>query len=453
MSTIGSPPPSSHGTDTARVVPQGAHTPQVDSAAVPRAAVVPASLDVNGAQPRDTSGFTPNAGLQFEPQGSALATQSIPAFPESIPEPNQITYSEFAQQLKANPRVNYIELDRRDTNAGLAEFLNHYGAAIEAHPELRAKLEQSEAGQLLLQALDSAKDGRLGTEDIIKLQTFIVASGAGHVLQHPNSETGIDGDYGPKTHAALQQVFADLVDGPDAMMGRFDQPVTQGLPATEGPALPSVAQNNYYMDAQEGETMTQFALRQADAQRTDRRDMGNMINRDTELSEHYEVPSDLPASTSTGTQVVAAARRVAPEMRDILAALQRRSGRRHYRCYQGVKKVLNQLNPPISLSGGSAYMAADQLRSRYADRFQSIQTLDPNSAQTKAYLRSLPAGAIVVWGRNESASARARNPHNGYSHGHISVAMGGGQEFSDRYRNQITNNDGRYGNVTVFIPN
>ena len=67
-------------------------------------------------------------------------------------------------------------------------------------------------------------------------------------------------------------------------------------------------------------------------------------------------------------------------------------------------------------------------------------------------LRNLPPGAVVVWGRNESASQRAANPNNGYSHGHISVAMGGGQEYSDRFRSQITNNDGRYSSVTVFYP-
>lgn len=442
------------GTETRPVTAQNttADTTVQAADAVPQ---TDSTADVSSVHAPGSANFSPDGGVSFNAQGSAVASQPIPSYPESIPEATKVNYSDFSRALNNNPRVSYIELDRQDTNKGLAEFLSHYGAVLDANPNLRDKLAQSEAGQLLLQALDSAKDGRMGTDDIIKLQTFIVASGAGHLLQHANSETGIDGDYGPKTHEALQQVFGNLLEQPNDVIGRFDQPVSQGLPETEELQFdpPLITQDDYYRDAVEGETLTQFALRQAENQRTDRHDMGNMITRDSALSENYEMPTGLPSSTSTGDQIVAAARRSQPRMAQILADLQRQSGRRHYRCYQGVKQVLNDLQPPISLSGGSAYQAAAQLRNNYADRFQSIQTLDPNSAQTKAYLRSLPAGAIVVWDRNESASLRRQNPHNGYSHGHISVALGGGQEYSDRYRNQITNNDGRYGSVTVFIPN
>ena len=368
--------------------------------------------------------ISPN-GVDFSPQGKAVSSAIFAAnFPESLPKATQVSYTDFSQKLNANPRVNYIEIDRKDLNKGLSAFLNHYQEALNANPELKAKLAQSEAGRNLLEALESASKGALGTDDIIKLQTFIVASGVD--ITHSNSVTGIDGDYGAKTHAGLQAAFASLLSTDGDSFNQFD--------------------SNY-----------KRAYASAQNQRTDRQDMGNQFVPGQSIYSQTPTPGvspayDPPSSTDTGAAIVDAARKTKPAMARILAQLQAKSGRRHYRCYQGVKKVLNELNPPISLSGGSAYQADAQLRSKYADRFSDIKTFDPNSPATKSMLRNLPPGAIVVWGRNESASKRASNPNNGYSHGHISVALGGGKEYSDRDRSQITNNDGRYGSVTVFIP-
>lgn len=97
-------------------------------------------------------------------------------------------------------------------------------------------------------------------------------------------------------------------------------------------------------------------------------------------------------------------------------------------CYRGVKHHLRQVG--VNLTGGSAYMAADQLAA--TGRFREVQV-------PPSQLRTLPAGAVVVWDRGP-----------GKPHGHISIAMGDGREASDRIRPQIT----RYasGRCRVFIP-
>ncbi len=103
-------------------------------------------------------------------------------------------------------------------------------------------------------------------------------------------------------------------------------------------------------------------------------------------------------------------------------------------CFRGVKHHLRQVG--VNLHGGSAFMAADQLARH--PRFQEIRV-------SRDQLRSLPAGAIVVW--DKDPSNRSRN--GGKEHGHISIADGRGHEFSDKPRNQMTNYGPRF---RVFIP-
>ena len=97
-------------------------------------------------------------------------------------------------------------------------------------------------------------------------------------------------------------------------------------------------------------------------------------------------------------------------------------------CYRGVKAALRPFG--VNLTGGSAYMAADQLANN--PRFREIQV-------SREQLRSLPPGAVVVWNRGP-----------GRPHGHISISLGGGREASDRHRRQITNYPSTF---RVFIPN
>ena len=96
-------------------------------------------------------------------------------------------------------------------------------------------------------------------------------------------------------------------------------------------------------------------------------------------------------------------------------------------CYRDVGRSLAKIG--VNVSGGSAYMAADQLAN------------NPKVTEVKVgkdQLSKLPAGAIVVWDKG-----------NGHEHGHISIATGDGKEASDLMRTQITN----YGTAfRVFMP-
>lgn len=96
-------------------------------------------------------------------------------------------------------------------------------------------------------------------------------------------------------------------------------------------------------------------------------------------------------------------------------------------CYRDVGRSLAKIG--INVSGGSAYMAADQLAKNPKVKEVKVSQGD---------LAKLPAGAIVVWDRGA-----------GHEHGHISIATGDGKEASDLMRNQITN----YGtSFRVFMP-
>lgn len=102
-------------------------------------------------------------------------------------------------------------------------------------------------------------------------------------------------------------------------------------------------------------------------------------------------------------------------------------------CFRGVKHHLRNIG--VNLQGGSAHQAADQLANN--PRFREIRV-------SRAQLRSLPAGAIVVWGQNPNRRATP-----GDIHGHISISLGNGREASDRIRNQMVNTPRPF---RVFIP-
>lgn len=127
---------------------------------------------------------------------------------------------------------------------------------------------------------------------------------------------------------------------------------------------------------------------------------------------------DIPPGTAIGQRLATTARRVANEMNS--------TGW----CFKGVANAVAQATG-VQLSGRSAYMAADQLAA--SDRFQEVQ-VSPDQ------LTELPPGAVVVWGRTDASP-----------HGHISVALGNGQEASDHVQSQITSLRGA-SNYRVFVP-
>ena len=83
-------------------------------------------------------------------------------------------------------------------------------------------------------------------------------------------------------------------------------------------------------------------------------------------------------------------------------------------CYKYVAEAVARQGGG-TLTGGSAYMAADQLAKN--GNFKEV------SGVSDADLRNLPAGCIVVWDRG-----------NGQEHGHICVSLGDGREASDVIR-------------------
>jgi len=97
-------------------------------------------------------------------------------------------------------------------------------------------------------------------------------------------------------------------------------------------------------------------------------------------------------------------------------------------CYRGVKAAL--LKSKISLTGSSAYMAANQLA-----KLQNFKEIPVSAGE----LSSLQPGSIVVWSRTKDAP-----------NGHISIALGDGREASDHIEPQMT----KRGKATfrVFIP-
>ena len=96
-------------------------------------------------------------------------------------------------------------------------------------------------------------------------------------------------------------------------------------------------------------------------------------------------------------------------------------------CYNAVADAVERVTGRF-LWGSHAYQAADQFAS--SPHFFEVWNRD---------LRSLPSGAVVVWGKGSSRS------------GHISVALGNGQEASDHVASQMTYH---YGGAParIFLP-
>jgi hypothetical protein len=96
-------------------------------------------------------------------------------------------------------------------------------------------------------------------------------------------------------------------------------------------------------------------------------------------------------------------------------------------CYNAVADAVERVTGRF-LWGEHAYQAADQFA--LSPHFFEVWNRD---------LKSLPAGAVVVWGKGTSRS------------GHISVALGNGQEASDHIASQMTYH---YGGAParIFLP-
>ncbi len=386
-----------------------------------------------------------------KPEGDPTATAVETIAPKTLPTPLQESYADLSKRLNSNPQVNYIEIDKPELNKGLSQFLNQFKAQLDNTPGLREKLAQTKAGKELLEVLENAAKGALNSQDILKLQTFIVS--AGEDISHPNSPNGIDGAFGPRTHQGLQNAFDKLLNKPDETIQNFD---TAYAEASQKAAARQADYENMGGDVPSGGYAP-------DPAGGTTRSAGGSQTSPTAGADTAATTGPLPpagSATGLGREILTAVNETRGPMANRLAELRRQRGlskndTKPFRCYEGVKQVLNRLKPPVSLTGGSAYMAADQLKGN--PRFQEVKLRYPPDQATRDYLKSLPAGAVVVWGPSNNPAKRAAGEKagNGYGHGHISVALGNGYEFSDRDRPQIMGSGSdpeRYGSVTVFLP-
>ncbi len=97
-------------------------------------------------------------------------------------------------------------------------------------------------------------------------------------------------------------------------------------------------------------------------------------------------------------------------------------------CFRYVRQALERAGVK-GVGGASAYMAGDQLAKN--PKFREIKVAEKD-------LKKLPAGAVVVWDRG-----------NGHQHGHISIALGNGQEASDIKKPQTVGYGTKF---RVFLP-
>lgn len=344
----------------------------------------------------------------FQANGAQAASQPQ-ANPGQMPG-TDAKYSEISSFVQANPNVGYFELERGNVNQKLSQYLNQFKSQIDANPALREQLAQTPLGQELLASLDRIAQGNMGTDDVLALQKFAVASGIN--IGYEGNTTGIDGQFGPKTLDGVQQAFSKLLQDPASSMQALES----------GAALANQGIEDLRR-AQDGE-------------------IDRFVPGQSEALPDSDPNRPAPVATDFGNSLVASARNVDGYMDN--------SGK----CLRGVRLALEgagiQLRDPRT--GGnlnSAYQAADVLANHHQDRFSEMRPV------SRGDLRSLPPGAIVVWDRNPDPAKRAQNPSNGFSHGHIEIIGDNGQAYSDGRQNWgvTMNNNGRYGGFRVFLPN
>ena len=96
-------------------------------------------------------------------------------------------------------------------------------------------------------------------------------------------------------------------------------------------------------------------------------------------------------------------------------------------CLKGVNDTMQAMGLPVHREP-AAWMAVDDFQKN--PKFREVKV-------PKDQLKSLPAGAVVIW-----------NKGSGLPYGHISVSLGDGREASSKVRNQLLLNT----DFHVFLP-
>ncbi|PKL75433.1 MAG: hypothetical protein CVV27_15375, partial [Candidatus Melainabacteria bacterium HGW-Melainabacteria-1] len=117
-------------------------------------------------------------------------------------------------------------------------------------------------------------------------------------------------------------------------------------------------------------------------------------------------------------------------------------------CAAGVENTLKQVFGGGFRLNGHAYQMGNQLASKTHPNgrpmFSEMPGLKPPYSNEQAHqlMRSLPAGAVVVWDRSGGNSP-------GGKYGHIAIALGDGRESSDRIRDHFAVTGGA---CRIFLP-
>lgn len=119
-------------------------------------------------------------------------------------------------------------------------------------------------------------------------------------------------------------------------------------------------------------------------------------------------------------------------------------------CAAGVENTLKQTFGANFRLDGHAYQMGNQMAAKKHPNgkpmFTEMPGLKPpiNGDEARSLMKSLPAGAVVVWDRSPQSGNGA-----GDKYGHIAIALGDGRESSDRIREHFAILNGE---CRIFLP-
>ncbi len=346
---------------------------------------------------KPTTGEPPMASC---PRGAAEAGTPTPAEMKSLERTQQAVVDAGVALFAASNGMTIAQLaEQFDTNAaeierinpGLAETLRGSLGRLTADQNVNVPVGSSTAPPPATTA-DAATTSQFGARygvpspsaDQVRAGSATMGRGMGGAsvrdmqtrLNAMGANLAVDGKFGPATEAALKAFQSSNGIQQTGVLGR------QTLAALDNPQARRISAEAAGSGGSAGKGATTGPAATTSA--------GNLTG------------------SAFGNQVAAAAERSARQLNSV------------GRCALGVNNALTS----VGVEGrGHAYQKAEQLERNSRFREVNVSASD---------LRSLPPGAVVVWGRS------AAKPW-----GHVSVALGGGREASDHLQNQITG--GRYG--------
>jgi peptidoglycan hydrolase-like protein with peptidoglycan-binding domain len=143
------------------------------------------------------------------PAANALSLEQKSATLEEVSLLDSLTLKQ-AKENRPAPVLKEVKsqfsggVDLKEFDSLFSKGLNlpDFQSVLAGNPELVSKIAALPQGPETLQLLKVAATRKLNTSEIRQLQTFLVQS-TGANIKYPGHATGLDGDYGSRTHAAL----------------------------------------------------------------------------------------------------------------------------------------------------------------------------------------------------------------------------------------------------------